>query len=240
MRFSFLIFVILIASIIGCSTAKNYYIDPVYSENKVQAQVLVLPLQRNWFEGNFSHTFGSLSGTAENTFYNSLEPLISENVYSRIRVIDEEQTFDEEMFEPAKLKMGKNSVNVLIPASQSNFSLSDFKPEIVLVLDQYFFRKQQKASSGSCRTQFSILKPTTFIGIQKKMRLSRGAIQTLLCLCLHPQMWVVLIITRYFPMQWKKWLNRVHCFDAENVIESHIYYFPITCNKILLVREQLS
>jgi hypothetical protein len=188
MRTSLPILAFLIVSIIGCSPAKNYYIDPVYSENKLQAEVLVLPLQRNWFEGNYSHTFGSLSGTAETTFYNSLEPLISENVYSRIQVIDQEQTFDEEMFQPAKLKIGKDSVNVMMPARRSNFSLSDFKPEIVLVLDQYFFRKRQKASSGSSYAGHEGGDPKTILYFETKYiywirtntSLSRGAIQALL------------------------------------------------------------
>lgn len=162
------ILAISLVSIIGCSTTQNYYIDPVYSENKVQAEVLVLPLQQNWFEGNYSHTFGSLSGTAETTFYNSLEPLISENVYSRIRVIDQEQTFDGKMFQPAKLKMGKDSVNVLMPANQASFNLSDYDPEIVLVLDQYYFRKRERTIGGSSYAGHEEGKPVTELYFETK------------------------------------------------------------------------
>lgn len=149
MRFSLPILVLLTIGIIGCSSSQQYYIDPSYSENKVDASVLVVPLQSSWFEGNFTHTFGSLSGTGKTTFYNSLEPLLSEYIYSSVELIDAEQSFDNDMFYSSKLKLGNDSLDVILPKENSSFSMSEQQPQMVLFLDQYFFRKKQKTLSGS-------------------------------------------------------------------------------------------
>ena len=144
--FSFLIFII--TSLLGCSSSE-YYIDPAYSEEKVNTSVLVLPIQRDWFGGSFSHTFGSLSGQGKTTFYNSFEPLLSNSLESSIKMVDSDQSVDDEKFERTKMKFGEDSTNVLIPKEESTFDSSDFQPKIILVLDQYYFLQEEKTTGNS-------------------------------------------------------------------------------------------
>lgn len=141
--------VLITVSLLGCSSSKEFYLDPSYSEEKVNASVLVLPLQRDWFDGNLNHTFGSVSGQAKTAFYNSLEPLLSINLESSIEMIDSEQSFDDEMFEPTRLKNGEESLNVLLPKEYSTFNSSDDQPKIVLLLDQYYFLTEEKTTGNS-------------------------------------------------------------------------------------------
>lgn len=145
----FLCLVLLISTLVGCSSSKEYYIDPSYKEQKVDTSVLVLPLQRDWFQGNFTHTFGTLSGSAKTTFYNSMRPLLSRNLSSDIQMIDPGTSFNSKMFQHSMLKFGSDSLNVFVPDQQSNFSISGSQPEIILLLDKYFFRKKRKVFGSS-------------------------------------------------------------------------------------------
>lgn len=133
----------------GCSASKEYYVDPSYSEEKVNASVLVLPVQGDWFDGSLNHTFGSVSGQAKTTFYNTLEPLLSNNLESSVEMVDSEQSFDDEIFEQSTLNTGKDSIHVLIPIEQSTFNSADNQPEIVLLLDQYYFLTEEKTTGNS-------------------------------------------------------------------------------------------
>jgi hypothetical protein len=141
--------VLVSATLLGCSTSKEYYIDPTYEKQKVDTSVLVLPLQRDWFQGQFTHTFGTLNGPGQTTFYNSMQPLLAKSLTSNIQMIEPGTSFDSKMFRSSKLKFGSDSLSVLIPDQQSNFSMSGSQPEIILLLDKYFFRKQRKAVGGS-------------------------------------------------------------------------------------------
>jgi len=145
----FLCLVLLISTLLGCSSSKEYYIDPSYEKQKVDTSVLVLPLQRDWFQGNYTHTFGTLSGSAKTTFYNSMRPLLSRNLNSDIQMVDPNTSFNGEMFQSSMLKFGSDSLNVFVPDQQSNFNISGSQPEIILLLDKYFFRKKRKVFGSS-------------------------------------------------------------------------------------------
>lgn len=141
--------VFMAVTLLGCSATKEYYIDPSYEDQKIDTSVLVLPLQRDWFQENYTHTFGTLSGSAKTTFYNSMQPLLAKNLNSDIQMVDPGTSFKSEMFQSSKLKFGSDSLNVYIPDRQSNFSLSGNQPEIILLLDKYFFRKKRKVFGSS-------------------------------------------------------------------------------------------
>lgn len=145
----FSILVLIAANLLGCSSSQEFYIDPSYSEEKVNASVLVLPLQRDWFDQSLRHNFGSISGQGETSFYNSLGPLLSNHLQSSVEMIDPEQSFDGEMFEQTKLNSGKDSIDVLVPTEQSSFNSGDHQPEIVLLLDQYYFLTEEKTTGNS-------------------------------------------------------------------------------------------
>lgn len=145
----FSILVLITANLLGCSTSKEYHIDPAYSEEKMDASVLILPIQRNWFDQNVRHNFGSLSGQGETSFYNSLGPLLSDKLQSSVEMADPKQSFDDENFRQKKLDFGKDSVNVMLPTEQSTFNSANEQPEIVLILDQYYFLKEEQTTGNS-------------------------------------------------------------------------------------------
>lgn len=149
MRNSSIFLILLSIAIISCSSSKNYYVESDYSQEKLNTSVLVVPLQSSWFEGNLTHTFGSLSGTAQTTFYNSFGSILSGKVNSDVKMIDSEQFYNADYFQPSKLKVGKDSLNVLLPTNTSNFNASEFNPEVVLLLDKFYFRKQTTSTPSS-------------------------------------------------------------------------------------------
>ncbi|MDZ7772152.1 MAG: hypothetical protein U5K31_05340 [Balneolaceae bacterium] len=57
----------------GCSSSGNYYLAPDYQENKVNEEVLILPVKQEIFARYFQHTFGFLSSTQEEIFWDALE-----------------------------------------------------------------------------------------------------------------------------------------------------------------------
>lgn len=145
----FSIIVLITANLLGCSPSQDFYVDPSFSEEKMDASVLVLPIQRDWFDQDLRHNFGSLSGQGKTSFYNSLGPLLSDKLQSSVEMVDSEQSFDDEMFTQKKLSSGVDSLNVLLPTEQSTFNSGNLQPEIVLILDQYYFLKEEKTTGNS-------------------------------------------------------------------------------------------
>ena len=139
------IFIILLTS---CASSKDYYIEPELAKDKKTSSVLVVPIQQSWFENNYSHSFGQLSGNARNIFYSSLESLMSDKLRSRIRMIDSDQYFDGKLFESTPLTFDGNSYKVMLPTDDVQFEMPEYKPEMVLLLDQYFYYKRKEATGG--------------------------------------------------------------------------------------------
>lgn len=138
----------LVILISGCSSSKDYFIEPELENAKKPSSVLVVPIQQNWFENNYSHSFGKLSGNARNIFYGSLENLMSDKLRSRIKMINKDQSYDGKLFESTKLPFGDNSYKVMLPTDDLQFEMPEYKPEFVLLLDQYFYYKRKEATGG--------------------------------------------------------------------------------------------
>ncbi len=134
--------------LVSCASSKDYYIEPELEKDKKLSSVLVVPIQQSWFENNYSHSFGQLSGNARNIFYSSLESLMSDKLRSRIRMIDEDQYFDGSLFESTPLTFDGNSYKVMLPTVDMQFEMPEYKPELVLLLDQYFYYKRKEATGG--------------------------------------------------------------------------------------------
>lgn len=130
----------------GCSSPRNFYVESDYSENKIDSNVLVVPIKRSWFPNNRSHTFGSLSGKGQTSFYNYFEDVLANKISSNVEMIPYEQHLDEKLFTSSKLEIGSDSIDVLLPTPDIKFESGDFDPEVVLLLDKYFFRKVMKRS----------------------------------------------------------------------------------------------
>lgn len=134
----------------ACSTTKEYYLDPEFEQEKVSSSILIVPVQESWFEEkeNLSHTFGKLSGTAEKTFYTSLEKLMSQKLRSKIKMAGSDQTFKGDLFKSTILNSGNNSLQVMLPLDDKQFDLTGYEPEIVLLLDQFYYFKREQEVGG--------------------------------------------------------------------------------------------
>jgi hypothetical protein len=148
MRVHQYLFVSLILLLAGCSSSKDYYIEPELENAKKPSSLLVVPIQQSWFENNYSHSFGQLSGNARNIFYSSLEGLMSDKLRSKIRMIDKDQIYDGKLFKSTSLKFDGNSYKVMLPTDDLQFDMPEYKPELVLLLDQYFYYKRKEATGG--------------------------------------------------------------------------------------------
>lgn len=138
----------LVILVAGCSSSKDYFIEPELENQKKPSSILVVPIQQNWFENNYSHSFGKLSGHARNIFYSSLESLMSDKLRSRIKMINEDQNYDGTLFKSTLLPFGGNSYEVMLPTDDLQFEMPEYKPELVLLLDQYFYYKRKEATGG--------------------------------------------------------------------------------------------
>lgn len=148
MRVLFYLIALSVLLISGCASSKDYYIEPELETQKKTSSILVVPIQQNWFENNYSHSFGKLSGNAKNIFYSSLENLMSDKLQSRIKMISEEQSYDGKLFKSTMLTFDNTSYQVMLPTDDLQFEMPEYKPELVLLLDQYFYFKRKEATGG--------------------------------------------------------------------------------------------
>lgn len=148
MRVQQYLFVFIILLLTGCASSKDYYIEPELENAKKPSSILVVPIQQAWFENNYSHSFGQLTGNARNIFYSSLENLMSDKLRSRIKMISEDQNYDGNLFKSTSLTFDGNSYNVMLPTDNIQFEMPEYKPEMVLLLDQYFYYKRKEATGG--------------------------------------------------------------------------------------------
>ena len=142
----FLAFIIILFA--GCASSKDYYIEPEFENSKKTSSVLVVPIQQSWFENNYSHPFGQLRGNARNIFYSSLESLMATRLQSKIEMVNADQNFNGDLFESTSLAFDGNSYQVMLPTDDIQFEMSEYKPEMVLLLDQYFYYKRKEATGG--------------------------------------------------------------------------------------------
>ena len=133
----------------ACSSTKEYYIEPEFQKEKISSSVLIVPVQQKWFEANFSHAFGQLSGTGKTTFYSSLENLMSEKLRSRIKMVGSDQSFNGNLFRSTTLDSKSGEFQVMLPVDDKQFDLPEYKPGIVLILDQYYYYKKKKNFGGT-------------------------------------------------------------------------------------------
>lgn len=143
---NYLFVTVLIAVVLaGCSSSKNYYLEPEYQENKVNSSVTVLPVWRSWF-GNFPYyNFGSLSGTGKNVFDSSLQPLFSEYLSSNVEAISSPGQIDTTNFTIANVNHEDQSFSIITPKENAKVSSSRF----VLLLDQFYFRQKSELSTNA-------------------------------------------------------------------------------------------
>lgn len=140
-----LIAVLLTAVIAGCSSSKNYYLEPEYQENKVNSSVTVLPVWRSWF-GNFPYyNFGSLSGTGKNVFSSSIQSLFSEYLSSNVEAISSPSQIDTTNFTVANINREDQSFSIITPKDNARVSSTRF----ILLLDQFYFRQKSELSANA-------------------------------------------------------------------------------------------
>ncbi|MDX1671929.1 MAG: hypothetical protein R3211_06280 [Balneolaceae bacterium] len=149
MRVFFLTSITVLLLLAGCSTTRNYYIEPEYQKSKIRSSVLVLPIQREWFEDNYMHTFGSLSGNQKTAFYSSLRHLFSEQINSELYAVDPSKNFPDSLFMSTTLSTGASQFEAMVPRKNVKLEFEGVMPRIVLVLDQYFYREKSELSGGS-------------------------------------------------------------------------------------------
>lgn len=140
------LFICLLSS---CSSTQKYYLEPEFQQNKISSTVLVVPIQRIWFTDNFSHPFGNLSGPGKNAFYSFLEDLMDDRLRSSIQLLDTEKPLDGKLFSPVSLTSGKDSMQVMLPTDDSQFTMPGYQPRMVLLLDQFYYRKKKETAGGS-------------------------------------------------------------------------------------------
>lgn len=148
MRVKHYFFVFIILLLTGCASSKDYYIEPELENSKKTSSVLVVPIQQAWFEDNYSHAFGKLSGNGRQIFYSSLENLMSNKLRSKIKMVSEDQSYDGQLFKSTPLAFDGEFYNMMLPTDDVQFELPEYKPEIVLLLDQYFYYKRKEATGG--------------------------------------------------------------------------------------------
>lgn len=148
MRVQHYFFAFILLLITGCATSKDYYIEPELENSKKTSSILVVPIQQSWFENNYSHAFGQLSGNARNIFYSSLENLMANKLRSRIKMVSEDQNYDGQLFKSTSLAFDGKSYNVMLPTDDIQFDMPEYKPEMVLLLDQFFYYKRKEATGG--------------------------------------------------------------------------------------------
>lgn len=126
----------------GCSSSKNYYLEPEYQEEKVNSSVTVLPVWRSWF-GNFPYyNFGSLSGTGKNVFDSSIQPMFSEYLSSNVEAISSSSQIDTTNFTITNVNHEDQSFSIITPKENAKVSSSRF----ILLLDQFYFRQKSELS----------------------------------------------------------------------------------------------
>lgn len=135
--------------IAGCSSSKNFYIEPDYRNNKLNSPMLIVPIERDWFDNDTRHMFGHLSGNGKNMFYASIGALFSETFDSKLEVVDRNENISGSMFEPANLETGSLDFTVMVPRKETAIEKHDFSPRIILILDQYYFQQKEENISGS-------------------------------------------------------------------------------------------
>ena len=137
--------------IAGCSTSKSFHIEPEYQKNKKTSSVLVLPIQRTWFQNNYTYTFGNVSGTGGKVFWESLENLLARNLKSMVEVPSRDATLDTGTFEATSLPFEAGETEVMIPnlASGTDFEFNGRRADMVLLLDKFYYRKVREFVGGN-------------------------------------------------------------------------------------------
>ncbi len=129
----------------GCSSSKNYYLEPEYQENKVNSSVTVIPVTRAFFTNFPYYSFGSLSGTGQSVFNSSLQPLFAQYAASSVETISSSAQIDTTNFTLTNLGDEEEMFEIIAPKENSKVSSSRF----VLLLDKFYFRQKVEQSPNS-------------------------------------------------------------------------------------------
>lgn len=141
--------VITVLFISSCSSTQNYYLDPAYQKEKSSESVLVVPVQKKWFQNAFHHNFGHLSGRDQSMFYAMISPLFNEYAATTINIVSFEQEIDESNFTFNRFPVREHVTDFVVPKEDARFPKATGNYRFVLLLDEYFFSKRTKKSSTS-------------------------------------------------------------------------------------------
>lgn len=136
------------ALLAGCSSSGNYYLSPDYQENKVNEEVLILPVKQEIFARYFQHTFGFLSSTQEEIFWDALERGYSRSAGVTARTYNYD-SIDSADFKITSLDIRDGTMEVITPSGTRQFQVEGVSPGFVLLLDQFSFEKTAENAGSS-------------------------------------------------------------------------------------------
>lgn len=74
---------------------------------------------------------------------------MDDQLRSSIQLFDTEKSLDGRLFSPVSLTSGKDSIQVMLPTDDAQLTLPEYQPRMVLILDQFYYRKKRETVGGS-------------------------------------------------------------------------------------------
>lgn len=148
-KFSLLISCTLIGLLLtSCTASQSYYIEPEFENEKMNTSLLILPIKDTFFDGFDAHTFSQLNPREQAAFDNNLAELISKNSGTKTQEIEGDKSLNKNDFSIDSLEISSGAIGILSPKKGVAIG-GKSSAQLVLILDQYYFRTVEQASGGS-------------------------------------------------------------------------------------------